>query len=214
MFKNLLITSTGLLLLFLPTIVSAEEDDGPRLPAPTLRYKIVCGNSPQGIFSWNAISGATGYFFYTSRGQNTNQQTVSGTKVTVNLSLSDDYKYQVEAKHPDFNEGKVSEAIIVKGSEVTRQCGVVGSSSDREEGESVSEDKKEVEAEDQLKTQDIKKEEDEKESTTSSDNERNTDLEKKVGELSKELEQAKQRQNALEQIVNNLLNFIKSIFRL
>lgn len=212
MFKKLLISLTGLLLLLLPITVSAEEDDGPKLPAPTLSYKIVCGNSPQGVFSWNAISGATGYFFYTSRGQNTNQQTVSGTKVTVNLSLSDDYKYQVEAKHPDFNEGKVSEAIIVKGSEVTRQCGTVGSNSEREEGKSVSEDKKEVEEEDQLKTQDTKEEE--KESTTSSDNERGADLEKKVGELSKELEQAKQRQNALEKIVNDLLNFIKSIFRL
>lgn len=201
MFKKLLICSFGLLLFFLPISVTAEEGDGPKLPAPTLSYKIVCGNSPQGVFSWNAISGATGYFFYTSRGQNTNQQTVSGTKVTVNLSLSDDYKYQVEAKHPDFNEGKVSEAIIVKGSEVTRQCGASGSNSE-----------KEVEEEDQLKTQDTKEEE--KESTTSSGNERGSDLEKKVGELSKELEQAKERQNALEKIVNDLLSFIKNIFRL
>ena len=190
------------ILLILPANVSAKEDEASNLSAPTLSYKIVCGTQPQGEFFWNAVSGASGYKFLIMRGQTTTVKDVSGTSITINLSAVDDYKYQVESLQPGKKEGAGSNSFIVKGIEVSNKCKSEtvssGTEERRGEGEEIIEDSKEEEIE----------------STASSVSGDKSDLEKKVGELSKQLEQAKERQNALEKIVNDLLSFIKNLFRL
>lgn len=218
-FKKLLPLLFGLLLLFQSTASAEEEENSSLLPAPILNFKLVCKEQPKGVFSWNQISGANIYQLYTIKGQNFTPVAFSGTEATVNLSTNEDYKYTVEAMQKDngkiVKEGKWSNEVFIKGEEIAKKCGL-----------SKGEEKEEARNENAKTSDVIEGGKEEKEGQEkihlvekviekeASGNGKTSELEQKVGQLSKELEQTKQRQNALEQIVNNLLSFIKSIFKL
>ena len=192
--------------LFLSPVVLAEEEGSGALPAPKLNFRMVCGEKPKVVFSWNLVAGANVYQLYTIKGQSFIPKEVNGFETTINLSTNEDFKYTVEAMVKEngniTREGKWSNEIFVRGDSVAKECGLTKG----EEREEAKAEKAQTSQAEQAKVQVVERVV-EKVATG------NQELEQKVQNLESELEKAKQRQNVLEQMVNNLLNFIKNLFR-
>lgn len=212
------------LLLFTGTVWAEEKASSPTI---NLTYTLICDPKPTAKFSWNAVSGANVYRLFTSRGNITTAQDVASTTATVGVATEGDSKYQVDALEKQngvvVRELGYSQELFIKIADVRSKCPGLENGEDSENKDDDSEafrkeitkengqneEKEDLEERDVDLKKDLKKVESEQETLEKEDT---TGLEQKVQNLENELAKTKERQNVLEQIVTNLLNFIRSIF--
>lgn len=208
------------LLLFTGTVWAEEKASSPTI---NLTYTFICAPKPTVTFSWNAVSGANAYRLFTSRGNITTAQDVISTTATVGVATDGDSKYQVDALEKQngvaVRELGYSQELFIKIADVRSKCPGLDNGEDSEDKDDDSEAfRKEITKENEQNEEkedleerdvDLKKIESEQEPLEKEDT---TGLEQKVQNLENELAKTKERQNVLEQIVTNLLNFIRGIF--
>lgn len=196
-----------------PVFAQATDDRLTRIPKLSFTFSS-CNPTPMATFKWTELDAATAYRFYTQQGGSFTFQETTGNSLSVDLSTTTDTTYKVQGIIKEGGvlekEGIFSNDVPFTGANVVNDCKVGGGTTLGpttvnlgNPGGEIKETKQasQTQGSDQVVVQ-------------QSSESGNAELEQKVQNLQGELEKAKQRQNVLEQMVTNLVNLIKNIFRL